>query len=88
MFGQQFLNFIILVGGLKIAQKLSSSLVQYIVSLGATRVEFMHHDLAEGIEMLDGLYIASALGLHPVWKLLPDSQGAFAGSVMQTRSGE
>jgi hypothetical protein len=72
VFGRQFLSFIILVGSWKTTKHLPSSLVEYLLSLGTARLGLVHHDLAEGVDILDGPYVASPLGLHPVWKLLPD----------------
>jgi hypothetical protein len=41
----------------------------------------MHYDLPEGVDIFDGPYVASALGLHPVWQLLPERKAAFVALV-------
>jgi hypothetical protein len=72
VFDPQFLNFIVLVESWKTTKHLPSSLVEYLSSLGVAQLGLMNHDLAKGTNILDGPYVASPLGLHPEWKLLPD----------------
>jgi len=61
---------------------------EHLLSLGVSRLGIMENHVTESAEALDGPYLASSLGLYPVWKLLPDRQDAFVASIVQTKSGQ
>ncbi|KAK0748326.1 amidase signature domain-containing protein, partial [Apiosordaria backusii] len=88
VFGRQFLDLVILVGSRRDANDLAKSLGEYLLSLGVSRLGLMESHVAGATRTLDGPYLASSMGLYPVWKLLPDRQGAFVASVIQTKSGQ
>jgi hypothetical protein len=89
VFNREFLHLVIfVVGNRKKTKALTGAVSEYLRSLGTAQVGLLDHDLASERGLHDGPYLATALGLHPVWKLLPDHQGAFVASVVQTKSGE
>ncbi|KAK1828820.1 amidase signature enzyme [Podospora conica] len=89
VFSKDFLSFVVLVGSHGSQKKLRNmqTLNKYMSTLGVTHVAIVAPSLAEDIGLVQGPYIASSQGFHPVRKLFPDRQGAFVASVVQSRTG-
>jgi hypothetical protein len=75
-------------GGQKKRSRNTHALGQYLSTLGTTHVAIVDRGLAEQVGLVDGPYMASSEGFHPVWKLFPDRQGAFVASLVQSRTGK
>lgn len=86
VFHTQFLEIVILVQSEPGNIDPSSPIYQYLVTLGVKRLAFLDRGLASRKAILDGPYFSSREGLHLVWKLWPDTQGAFLASLVQMRS--
>lgn len=86
VFHTHFLEMVILVHSEPGNIDPSSAIYQYLVTLGVKRLAFLDRGLASRKAILDGPYFSSREGLHLVWKLWPDTQGAFLASLVQTRS--
>ena len=90
VFSKDFLRFLVLVGTKTSSRRLfkDKKLNRYLLGLGITHLATVGRQLAEDAGLVDGPYMASVEGFHPVWKLFPDRQGAFVASVVQTMTGE
>jgi hypothetical protein len=84
VFDSNFLGLVIFCCPPGITCELSGQLATFLGSLGTLRVGFVegappknHEALSEG---------PSSLGLHRVWRLVPDTYGAFVASLVETVS--
>ena len=63
---------------------LSSSFAHHLLALGTTRIAFINErDLENASDVTEGPFLVSPHGLLPVWKLFPDTCGAFVESVIE-----
>ncbi|KAK0738669.1 amidase signature domain-containing protein [Schizothecium vesticola] len=84
VFSKDFLTFLVLVGshgGQKKLIRNTHELGPFLSTLGTKHVAIVDRGLAEQVGLVDGPYMASSHGFHPVRKLFPDRQGAFVASL-------
>ncbi|KAH8598639.1 amidase-like protein [Bisporella sp. PMI_857] len=67
--------------------ELSEQLLSFLGSIGSLRVSLINRASARRDSLSEGPYFASSQGLYPVWKLVPDTQGAFVVSLVETSQG-
>lgn len=83
VFNSDFLGFIIFLCNSDTHCQLSGPLSRFLESVGSLQVGF----LSGSYEALsEGPYFASSQGLFRVWKLVPDIQGAFVATLVETSS--
>ena len=67
--------------------ELSEQLLSFLGSIGTLRVGLINRASARYDSLSKGPYFALLQGLYPVWKLVPDTQGAFVALLVKTSQG-
>jgi hypothetical protein len=87
IFDCNFLDLVVFSCYSRSSHELSEQLLNFLQSIGTLRVSLTNRASTPHYSPREGPYFASPQGLYPVFKLVPDTQGAFLAFLVEISSG-